>query len=473
MKTELKAAHIAQGLAAAESGDQKDLRIRDTQVPGLCVRVRGHTATWTLMTRTQSIKLADLEDLSLRAARDRAREVLRATTPPVKRAVAALRDVGIGEVDANLLARGLPIDPTDKFIDAWTWETAMDKFLEVKIAELTPKWFKQYKSYAKDGEFFPVEFRALPTIDYPVLDLVRQNLRSVYKPTRVLRMMEAAVEMLDWVWQNHRTEGGLHKTPYPWWRDLREKPTKSKERFIPSLAKIVITIDLLKQVDDLKASHVKILDFTIQTAQRIDQVCSLKSSQVEKNEDGSAIVHWTKAQMKGKQPHALWIPKAAVALINFDTTYAFPADASGMRSIQPSVINRWMGNLWGRERKAKRKPAYKGKPGPPPGTGAIKPVLKDANIPYWTPHAIRTTLSSVLIDNSMDAAASAILAHKKRGAGPIPAKPDENQAEEVTLRHYNRAQRLPLKMEGVLAWHKAMEATRVRLAGKEMQQAAE
>jgi len=170
--------------------------------------------------------------------------------------------------------------------------------------------------------------------------------------------------------------------------------------------------------------------------------------------------------------HALWIPDDTVALIDFGSKFAFPADAAGTRSIQPSVINRWLADLWDKKKKVKRT-AYKGKPGPKPGTGAIKPVLKEAGIPYWTPHSVRTALSSVLIDLGMDASASAILSHKKRGSGPMPTRPDENEAEEVTLRHYNRAQRIPLKKAGILAWHQALDAARERLAVNGVKQAAE
>jgi len=132
---ELKSSHVAQAAALAEEGQKKEVRLRDSVVPGLCIRVRGRTASWHIMTRAQSIRLAAIDELSLKAARERARDVLSEKKPPLKRAVAALMEAGIGPVDANLLARGVPIDPQDKWVGTWSWDDAMEKFLVQRANE--------------------------------------------------------------------------------------------------------------------------------------------------------------------------------------------------------------------------------------------------------------------------------------------------------------------------------------------------
>jgi integrase len=462
MKVELKSAHVLQALSLAEAGVKGEKRVRDTLVPGLCLRIRGRSASWHLMTRAQSLRLANADDLSVKEARERARSVVQETKPQIKRAVAVMLEAGIPSIDANLIARGLPIDPTDKWVGTWTWSKAMGEFLVAKAEELSPNWFRQFKRFAKDDVFFPLEERAIAKMEFAHLDAIRQEVRASYSATRARRVMAAAIEMLDWIWKEHRSEVGLQKLQYPWWRDLSLSPKQSKARFVPTADMLVRTLGVLAATHGLKSVHGKILRFLVFTAQRIDQVCSLKASQVERQPDGSAIVHWTAKDMKGRQPHAIWVSKKTADLIAEKGEYAFPADDDGKRPVRPSVINRWLANLWGRP-STKPKAERNGKPGPKPGAGALPAMLKNADIPYWTPHAVRSVFATVLIDAMQDAAASAILAHKRPKSSPLPEKPSHAGAEDVTLRFYSRSQRLPLKQAGMELWLAALKAVEEKI----------
>ncbi len=463
MKTELKASHVLQAAAWAEAGVKSEKRIRDTIVPGLCIRIRGRSAAWHLMTRTQSIQLAAIDELSVKEARERARSVFQETKPKIKRAVAAMLEAGIPPVDANLIARGIPIDPTDKWVGTWAWSKAMGEFLVTKAEELSPNWFRQFRGFARDNVFFPLEERALAKLEFAHLDAIRQEVRATYSATRASRVMSAAIDMLDWIWKEHRSEAGLQKLQYPWWRDLSLKQKEGTARLVPSVDNLVRTIAALQREPDLKSVHIRIVHFVVITAQRIDQVCSLKRSNVERNPDGSGIVHWTAKDMKGREPHAIWIPKEGAELIAGEGDYAFPADRDGRRPVRPSVINRWLSNLWGRP-STKPKTERIGKPGPKPGVGALPAVLKQAGIPYWTPHAVRSVFATVLIDAMQDSAASAILAHKRPKSLRLPDRPAEAAgAEEVTLRFYNRSQRLPLKKAGMETWVATLDAAHSKL----------
>ena len=457
MKVELKSAHVVQALALAEEGVKGEKRIRDTLVPGLCLRIRGRSASWHLMTRAQSLRLASADELSVKEARERARSVVQETKPKIKRAVAVMLEAGIPPIDANLIARGLPIDPTDKWVGTWNWSKAMGEFLVTKAEELSPNWFRQFRRFARDDVFFPFEERPLAKLEFAHLDALRQEVRANYSTTRARRVMAAAIEMLDWIWKEHRSEAGLQKLQYPWWRDLSLAPKQSKPRFVPTADILVRTLAVLESSDGLKPVHAKIMRFLVFSAQRIDQVCSLKSSQIQRNPDGSAIVHWTAKDMKGRQPHAIWIPKETAELVSEKGDYAFPANDDGKRPVRPSVINRWLANLWGRS-STKPKEERKGKPGPKPGSGSLPTVLSDAKIPYWTPHTVRSVFATVLIDAMQDAAASAILAHKRPQSSPLPEKPADAGAEDVTLRFYSRSQRLQLKQAGMEVWLAALKA---------------
>ena len=161
--------------------------------------------------------------------------------------------------------------------------------------------------------------------------------------------MAAAIDMLDWVWVEHRTEAGLDRLNFPWWRELTVKQTKSSKRFVPSIDVLAKTIVVLRQTPGLKLVHVKIVEFIVATAQRIDQVCSLERSQIERNPDGSGVIHWSNAQMKGGNFARSRVPSEALSHVASEGRYAFPADERGDRPVRSSVINRWLGNLWGRE----------------------------------------------------------------------------------------------------------------------------
>jgi integrase len=262
-------------------------------------------------------------------------------------------------------------------------------------------------------------------------------------------------------------DGGLHQLTYPWWRELTVKQPRSSKGFVPSIDVLAKTVLVLRLTPGLKPAHIRIVEFLVATAQRIDQVCSLERSQVETNEDGSGVIHWTSRQMKSGLPHALWAPAEVLAFIAPKGQYAFPANESGDRPVRSSVINRWLGNLWGRK-SAPGREHYEGKPGPAPGTGSLPPVLKEAGIPFWTPHAVRSVLATELIDAMLDAAASAILSHKRPRTTDLPERPsEESRAEEVTLRHYSRAQRPPLKKLGMQEWSRRFAEAEKRVLLKE------
>ena len=298
----------------------------------------------------------------------------------------------------------------------------MTRFLDQKLNEQSIRWFRQYKKYAEDDVFFPVQFQPLAKLAYAKLDLIRQESRQLYRPSKAKRVMAAAIDMLDWVWAEHRTQGGLDRLTFPWWRELTVKQPRSLKRFAPSIDVLAKTVVVLRQSSGLKQVHVKIVEFIVATAQRIDQVCSLERSQIERNPDGSGVIHWSNAQMKSGIPHALWVPSEVLGQIASEGRYAFPADERGHRPVRSSIINRWLGNLWGKRSTARSEP-YKGKPGPPRGTGSLSPVLKEAGIPFWTPHAVRSVLATELIDAMLDAAASAILSHKRMGTVDLPQRP--------------------------------------------------
>jgi hypothetical protein len=60
----------------------------------------------------------------------------------------------------------------------------MEKFLADKQNEHSARWFRQYKKYAEDDLFFPVQFQALAKLAYAKLDLIRQMCDKAIDPRR-------------------------------------------------------------------------------------------------------------------------------------------------------------------------------------------------------------------------------------------------------------------------------------------------
>lgn len=143
------------------------------------------------MTREQSIQIGDAEELSVKEARERARDILHEKRPAVRKAVATRAKIGINPIDSGLMARGIPIDPTDKYVDHWTWEKGMDVMLSNKQPVVSTRWAAQLKKLARDDIFFPVEFRALSMLDYAQLDLIRKEARLTYSKTRAAQVIGA------------------------------------------------------------------------------------------------------------------------------------------------------------------------------------------------------------------------------------------------------------------------------------------
>jgi integrase len=462
MTQEITNLHRANALAMADKGVEKEVRIRDSLVRGLCIRVRGKRAVWALMTRAQSIPIGDAEELSVKEARERARYILHEKRPAVRDAVATLIKVGINPIDAGLMARGIPIDPTDKFVDHWTWKKGMDAFLVHKLPSLSARWRKQVKKFARDNVFFPAEFRPLSKLDYAQLDLIRKDARATYSKTRAAQVISVGIQMLDYVWKEHRTEAGLTKLPGPWWTDLRVSRGASGSRHMPSMDDLVQSLAVLRADNSVCRRKLAALSFCISSAQRINQVCSTECEQIEWHEDGSATIHWRGTQMKNKKPQALWLPAEAMKHVQKDGIWAFPSDEQGRTRLSSSVVTRWLTEMWRPPARPKLNLTGKKRRGPPPGTGRKPSILRNALIEPWTPHGARTTCSTLLIDAELDGAASAILGHVPRNV-TLPERPPETRAEAVTLRHYNRAQRVPLKRKGIEKWHAALREAEARL----------
>jgi hypothetical protein len=77
-------------------------------------------------------------------------------------------------------------------------------------------------------------------------------------------------------------------------------------------------------------------------------------------------------------------------------------------------------------------------------------------------------LATELIDAMLDAAASAILSHKRVGTVELPDRPaSDARAEDVTIRHYSLAQRPPLKKQGMLEWLSRLAEAKVRADSRE------
>ncbi|WP_449410062.1 hypothetical protein [Methylobacterium komagatae] len=98
------------------------------------------------------------------------------------------------------------------------------------------------------------------------------------------------------------------------------------------------------------------------------------------------------------------------------------------------------------------------------GRGRLVDLLGAHGIRHWTLHDVRRSLTSYLTDRRLGGAASAILDHEIAGAEDL-----RERRATVTRLHYDTAQRVALKAEGMALWGAAVleayEAERAALSG--------
>ena len=355
----------------------------------------------------------------------------------------------------------------------WTWGELVEKFLDEKLPDLKEKYRKQYASYLRHSAFDTIKNKRMWELSIVDLERCRDDMKAMAAKSAVRRAVQQGKEMLDWAWQNHASDSGLHDVQHKWWDrwTMKYKPNKRvRSPSIPELASTLAIAENYHKLADVEyepsAGLLGALWAVILTAQRTGPLMRTRRDRLFNHEKLTnwKVANWTANEMKGGRdggrPHSLPIPARALAVFekyrdkaDKDSEWLFPSVKSG--PITQPGLNRLLYRLQGydADQVVKPKADRPGKPGPKPRPRKPLPDLfAEYGIESWTPHDVRRSLTTFLDDLRLGGAASAILAHKITD----DKVPERELMAPVTETHYNSSQKILLKAEGMTQWVNAI-----------------
>jgi integrase len=460
----------------------------DTDCAGLTLRITQRDAAWLIRRRDCTIRIGECKNVGLPTARyvtymvrdaaKRGRDLKVFVETLVHSESGPYRDPEAWKIadeiadDRSELGRRRLVG---EIYPTWTWRNMTKHFLAEKLPELKATYRKDYERYLTLPEFELINDRPVSEIKLAELEIVRDRMIGAYGRSTVSRAVRQSKEMLNWAWSYNGAKAGLDKYDHEWWVRWKIK-YKSKVRIhrptIEELARtMVIADEFRKLADDEHESYpgtVCALWMAVLTAQRTGSLLMMRPNRLfdpdaeMKQLRGWQIANWTNEEMKGGRdggrPHSLPLPPRLLrTLARFraesrrHSEWMFFAKRPQDRLTQ-SALNLLMYRLQGRvfDHGKKNKPDRPGKPGPKPAMhGKIrKDLFAEFNIRPWTLHDVRRSLTRFLDDRRLGGAASAILGHKRQNE----KMPEEERMAEVTELHYNSAQRISLKAEGIKLW---------------------
>jgi hypothetical protein len=467
---------------------------RDKKTTGLTLRITPGKAVWFVRRREITLRLGTTTDIDL----DQARYFAEQTNLAAKRkrnlrefvdtlvrleTSSKYKDrMGHGEVadqfadETSLLAYRKRIGDTGV---TWTWKTLTNKFLEYQKAKLKVTYREKYERYLNLKEFDFLNDRPVNEIKLRDLERVRDDIFRNHARSAVHRAVTQSKRMMTWAWKFHATDSGLEEVEAEWWNRWSFEYSTGTRDHAPTIEEIARTLVLAEKFRNIADGEHETYAGTLGalwgvalTAQRTGAFLKMRLDRMfepAKSDKlrGWKIVNWTSDEMKGGRdggrPFSLPVPPEALKIL-----LRYHAESGGMSkwmftgrdpeaSITQSALRLLMYRLQGRvyDHTVKQKPVRKGKPGPKPRPKKHRPDLFALyGIEPWTPHELRTTMTTFLDDNRLGGAATAILGHK--------TDHDRVDARErmatITEQHYNRSQRIGLKAEGMALWVKTLLA---------------
>lgn len=385
---------------------------------------------------------------------------------------------------------------------AWT----LRECIEITIAEKSLKDAKDHigdktiKDYI--GTFKRAEFAHL--MDVPVTDLTKGDIEKVRNivrtnvgtrpATKVITYFRA---VMTYCLQNH-ADCGL--TGDPWWLMLNAPYKANVRKRRPEIEAIVKTLILAEEYLDkplpgrveggekagVGYATLAGLWWIVLTCQRSGASMSLLSHDVvEDKEEGWMLACWAEDVMKAGIAHTLPIRSDAWAVIDrllqkaryaeAEHDWAFPSETKkGKVHVSASGVYRILYRLAGKaEPTPKKKYVPKvdenGNPLRKPRMEVARPVrqrtearnlLEELNIPWWSMHDVRKSLTKEMDEAGIPGGASAVLAHEIKEEEAMAVTLTERQREDfrrrrqakVTILAYGGAQQIGLKKEAMTVW---------------------
>lgn len=483
-RARLTADHVrrARALVAGGRVEGRGVEWGDTACVGLTLRVTPLAATWYLRGRASTVRLGSVDALTVAAAREaatRARLDLKDGRDPkldlkvFEHAMAATGDEEAAADAAWPEEVAVPSDEERRRRGPWQWHDLVDLFLEHKARTLTPGYVRQYASYLRHPQYDRLRHVLVRDLGPEILQEIRDDIVEANSLSAAARCVRQGREMMEWAWANHSGRSGLSKARdrWPMWRDQWNVTyAPGKRAHTPTLPELGRTLALAERHRSLGqtehatgAGALAMLWFVVLTGQRTGQVAGTTPAQVSDLDaeagapgPGWRAVAWDGPAMKSRRAHLLPLPSEAWAALRRvsgakDAAWLFPSKRGGGH-VSPGALNQLLYRLSGRRITGAT------------GKGPLVDLLGAHGVRHWTLHDVRRSLTSFLTDRRLGGAASAILDHEIAGAEDL-----RERRATVTRLHYDTAQRVALKAEGMGLWVAAVleayEAERAALSG--------
>ncbi|NEU11115.1 integrase family protein [Methylobacterium sp. BTF04] len=475
-RCKLTAGHVirARSLIAKGEVPGRGLDMVDEACTGLVLRVTRRSATWLRKGKAGTLRIGDASVITLAQARDqaeRARLALAGATwhdPKLELHAfeSVLKRTGGDEAHALNVAWPEAVEEPneeDRLRNGpWTWADLREKFLAWKMPKLKDTYRPQYERYLRHPELDRLGWQTVANLNLNELLRVRDEVLDTVARSAAKRVMRQFGEAMAWGWKQEARRCRLVKVDFPWWERCQVDYQPGKKDHVPTVEELARTLALAERHRSLgQTEHATspgalgALWAVILTGQRTGALTKTEVASCVPLEDpkrpGWRVMGWTGAVMKSGLPHALPIPPTAwdamdrywredaAERVGESRPVLFPS-RRGAKHIAPEAINQLLARLQG---------LVNGK-----GDRAVRDNLFEQHgIRRWTPHDTRRALATWLGERRMGGIASAILDHTNN-----KAQDEREKRAPVTRLHYDMAQRIDFKAEGMEAWCEAILA---------------
>ncbi|WP_454104513.1 integrase arm-type DNA-binding domain-containing protein [Methylorubrum extorquens] len=469
----MTAGHVtkARAMIRKEQVPGRGLDLVDTECSGLVLRVTRNSATWLRKSKTGTVRIGDAALITLAQARDQA-ERIRLAVPGLHQPKAETRiyEEAIrrgSSVEDALDAAWPDEEPETQTAEArrrdgpWVLGDLIDAYLEWKVPKLKGRWATSYPTYLRHPEFAGLSMTTVAALDLEMMLGVRQRLLEdgTTKRSAAKRVINQFRECMTWGWKEQALRCRLVRMEVPWWDRLTVDYASGKRDHVPTVDELARTLAVAERHRSLGqtehatgAGLLGALWAVVLTGQRTGALVTTEVAscvpQFSNSLPGWTAVGWPGEVMKSKLPHALPVPPAAWAVIEryrqedawdreAPSPWMFPS-RRGDGHVSYLALNQLLARLQGlREGKLAEGKAD---------------LFALHGIRRWTPHDVRRGIATFLGERRLGGAAAAILDH-------VDGKAEERErTAPVTRLHYDRAQRLELKAEGMAMWCEAILA---------------
>ncbi|CAO4165276.1 DUF4102 domain-containing protein [Methylorubrum aminovorans] len=471
----LTAGHVTKARAMIRKGTVpgRGLDLVDTDCAGLVLRVTRNSATWMRKSKTGTVRIGDAAVITLTQARDQAERIRLAVPgthdPRMETRIYEAALARTGSEEEALDAAWPEEDPETQTAEErrrdgpWVLGDLIDAYLAWKLPKLKAgRWRASYEGYLRHPELSGLSMSTVASLDLEALLGVRQRLLEdgATKRSAAKRVIGQFRDAMTWGWKEQPIRCRLVRVNFPWWDRLTVDYAAGKRDHVPTVEELARTLAVAERYRSLGqtehatgAGLLGALWAVVLTGQRTGALVTTQVGscvpQFSNVLPGWTAIGWPGEVMKSKLPHALPVPPAAWAVIEryrqedargreAPAPWMFPS-RRGDGHVSYLAINQLLSRLQGlREGKAA--------PGKP-DLFAIYAIRR------WTPHDVRRGIATFLGERRLGGAAAAILDH-------VDGRAEERErTAAVTRLHYDRAQRMDLKAEGMALWVAAiMEA---------------